>query len=164
MKSSVFLDITPCSPLKYNRRFGKTCRFHLQSWRVNQARNQHEIFGLLFWRRRRHIPPKRQLTYNGLHGVISQEAELFELHYFANCHFMTVARIQQIGPKKKGARIPQIILSTDEENSCSHHSNCSNQSNFSEDFTFSSVKYIAAPIQHAQVQRNSWGNWMYGGW
>jgi hypothetical protein len=24
-----------------------------------------------------HVPPKRQLTLNGLHGVISQKAELF---------------------------------------------------------------------------------------
>jgi hypothetical protein len=28
--SSIFWDITPCSPLKVNRRFGGTCRFHLQ--------------------------------------------------------------------------------------------------------------------------------------
>jgi hypothetical protein len=26
---------------------------------------------------RRHVPPKRRLTYNGLHGVISQKMELF---------------------------------------------------------------------------------------
>jgi hypothetical protein len=30
MKSSVFWDITPCSLLKVNRRFGGTCRLHLQ--------------------------------------------------------------------------------------------------------------------------------------
>jgi hypothetical protein len=29
------------------------------------------------WRRRRHVPPKRRLTFNGLHGVISQKIELF---------------------------------------------------------------------------------------
>jgi hypothetical protein len=31
MKCSVFCDITPCSQLKVNRRFGGSCRFHLQS-------------------------------------------------------------------------------------------------------------------------------------
>jgi hypothetical protein len=31
-----------CSPLKVNRRFGGTCRLHLQRWRVVQAWNQHE--------------------------------------------------------------------------------------------------------------------------
>jgi hypothetical protein len=31
MKSSVFWDITLCSPLKVNRRFGETYRLHLQS-------------------------------------------------------------------------------------------------------------------------------------
>jgi hypothetical protein len=30
MKSSIFADITPCSPLKVNRRFGGTVRIHLQ--------------------------------------------------------------------------------------------------------------------------------------
>jgi hypothetical protein len=30
MKCSIFWDITPCSPLKVNRRFGGTCRLHLQ--------------------------------------------------------------------------------------------------------------------------------------
>jgi hypothetical protein len=29
------------------------------------------------WRWRRHIPPKRQLTFNGLQNVISQKIELF---------------------------------------------------------------------------------------
>jgi hypothetical protein len=40
MKSSVFCDITPCSPLKVNQRFGGTCRLHLQGRRICQARNQ----------------------------------------------------------------------------------------------------------------------------
>jgi hypothetical protein len=30
MKSSIFWDITPCSPLKVNQRFGGTYRLHLQ--------------------------------------------------------------------------------------------------------------------------------------
>jgi hypothetical protein len=30
MKSSITLDITPCTPLKVNRRLVVTCRFHLQ--------------------------------------------------------------------------------------------------------------------------------------
>jgi hypothetical protein len=29
------------------------------------------------WRCRRHVPPKHQLTFNRLHGVISQKVELF---------------------------------------------------------------------------------------
>jgi hypothetical protein len=42
MRSFVCWDITYCSPLKVSPRFGGTCRLHLQSWRVSQARNQHE--------------------------------------------------------------------------------------------------------------------------
>jgi hypothetical protein len=40
MKSSIFWYITPCSPLKVNRRFGR-CHFNLQG-PISQARNQHE--------------------------------------------------------------------------------------------------------------------------
>jgi hypothetical protein len=39
MQSSIFWDITPCSPLKINRRFGGTC-LHLQGRRkVKQETN-----------------------------------------------------------------------------------------------------------------------------
>jgi hypothetical protein len=41
-KSYIFWDITPCSPLKFNRRFRETCRLHLQGPRKNQAINQPE--------------------------------------------------------------------------------------------------------------------------
>jgi hypothetical protein len=42
MKSTIFWDITPCSPLEVNRRFGGTYRFHLQGRRISGARNQPE--------------------------------------------------------------------------------------------------------------------------
>jgi hypothetical protein len=41
MNSSIFWDITPCSPLKIDRSFGRTCRL-LQSRRINKPRSQHE--------------------------------------------------------------------------------------------------------------------------
>jgi hypothetical protein len=42
MKSTVFWDITLCSPLKVNRRFGGTYRLHLQGRRISRAINQQE--------------------------------------------------------------------------------------------------------------------------
>jgi hypothetical protein len=42
MKSSIFWDIKPCSPLKFNRRFGGTYRLHLQGQKISRARNQRE--------------------------------------------------------------------------------------------------------------------------
>jgi hypothetical protein len=42
MKSSVFWDTMPCSLLKVNWRFGRTCHLHPQGQRISQARNQHE--------------------------------------------------------------------------------------------------------------------------
>jgi hypothetical protein len=43
MKSSNFWDITPCSPLKVNRRFGGTCLLHVQGQRIRQARSMKGI-------------------------------------------------------------------------------------------------------------------------
>jgi hypothetical protein len=37
LESSIFGDITPCSQLNANRRYGGTCRFHLQSRKVSQV-------------------------------------------------------------------------------------------------------------------------------
>jgi hypothetical protein len=40
MKSSIFWDITLCSPLKAKWCFGGTCHLHLEGWRINQARSE----------------------------------------------------------------------------------------------------------------------------
>jgi hypothetical protein len=42
IKRSIFLDITPCSPLEFNLRFEGICRLHLLGRRISQARNQLE--------------------------------------------------------------------------------------------------------------------------
>jgi hypothetical protein len=42
VKSTIFWDITPCSPLKVNRHFGGTYRLLLQGRRISRARNQRE--------------------------------------------------------------------------------------------------------------------------
>jgi hypothetical protein len=62
-------------------------RLHLQGRRINEAINQHEqgsnqgsAYQLLIlrpWRWRQHVSSKRRLTFNGLHGVISQKMGLF---------------------------------------------------------------------------------------
>jgi hypothetical protein len=42
MKSTIFWDITPCSLLSVNRRFGETSRLNLHSRKISWARNQCE--------------------------------------------------------------------------------------------------------------------------
>jgi hypothetical protein len=42
LKSSVFWDIMPCSPLKVNQRFRGICSLHLQGQRISQVIYQHE--------------------------------------------------------------------------------------------------------------------------
>jgi hypothetical protein len=51
MKSSIFWDVTLCTLLKVNWRFGGTCCLHLQDQRISQARNWREAgskHGLFF--------------------------------------------------------------------------------------------------------------------
>jgi hypothetical protein len=57
--STIFWDITPCSPLRVSRSFGGTCSLHLQG------------------QKGRYVPPKLWLTLNGLHDVISQKMVFF---------------------------------------------------------------------------------------
>jgi hypothetical protein len=76
IKTSIFWDITPCSPFKVNRHIGGIFRLHLQERRISEAKNQPEAGskqssgGDMFLQ-------KLWLTFNGLHGVISQKIELF---------------------------------------------------------------------------------------
>jgi hypothetical protein len=42
LKSTIFWDTTPCSPLKVNRRFGGTYRLYFQGRKISRARNQRE--------------------------------------------------------------------------------------------------------------------------
>jgi hypothetical protein len=62
LKSTIFWDITPRSPLKVNRRFGGTYRLHLQGRRITEQETSVEA---------------GRFTFNGLHGGIYQKIELF---------------------------------------------------------------------------------------
>jgi hypothetical protein len=78
---SVFRDMRPCSPLKVNRRYGGTCRFHLQGWRTSQERNQLAtcfragfLLGLFF---DTEDGGDMFFRFHGLYGVISRKTGLF---------------------------------------------------------------------------------------
>jgi hypothetical protein len=71
--------IAMCSPLNVNRRFGGTYHLHLQDQRIGQASRALLATCLIFvsclahsspWRWRRHVPPKRQLNFTGLHSIV----------------------------------------------------------------------------------------------
>jgi hypothetical protein len=87
MKNSIFWDIMRCIPLKANPHFGGTCLLHLQDRRISQAFSAccllyaDFLLGLFFAPEYGDVPPKRQLTFNHLHGVISQKIELFTINY-----------------------------------------------------------------------------------
>jgi hypothetical protein len=79
LNSTVFWDITPCSPLKVSRSFGGTYHLNLQGGSARHLLSRLFLswFFLRPWRWRRYIPPKRRLTFIGLHDVISQKMVLF---------------------------------------------------------------------------------------
>jgi hypothetical protein len=79
MKSIIFWDIPPYDPLNVCRRFGGTYHLYLQGQRISWATElvtcSHTGFllGLFFDPEDGgDVPLKRRLTFNGLHGVISQ--------------------------------------------------------------------------------------------
>jgi hypothetical protein len=78
LKSTIFWDITTCSLLNVNRRFGETYRLHLQGRWISML-----LWWFLArlirrpWRWRRYFSPKHRLRFNGLHGVIPQNILLF---------------------------------------------------------------------------------------
>jgi hypothetical protein len=84
MKSIIFWDMTPCSPLSCTRRFGGTYRLH---FRVEEQFSKPSSLPLAYsrvawtilrpWRWWRYVPPKRLVLLNGLHGVIFQKMILF---------------------------------------------------------------------------------------
>jgi hypothetical protein len=73
LKSIIFWDMTSCSPVSVNRRFGGTYRLHFRVEEISSPRNQVEELISSGWRWRLYVPPKPLLTFNGLHAVISQK-------------------------------------------------------------------------------------------
>jgi hypothetical protein len=79
MKSSVFWDATLCSTLKINQCFRGTCRLHLQGQRTNQheAGSRRSSADLDLFDPEDKGNMKCQLTFSGLHNIVSQKIELF---------------------------------------------------------------------------------------
>jgi hypothetical protein len=67
------------SPLKINRRFRRTCRFHLRGRKISQARNLQEAGS--------EQSLQRRLIFNGLHSVISQKVETYNRKFFRYGYF-----------------------------------------------------------------------------
>jgi hypothetical protein len=90
MKSIIFWDMTPCSPLSFNRCFGGTYRLF---FRVEEISSKN--------------PASKQMTLNRLHGVISQKIMLFKIDdadgfenfkkfFMPTCHFVGVENFMDV--------------------------------------------------------------------
>jgi hypothetical protein len=90
MKSTICWDITPCSPLKsqaFQRHTSPPSSGSKNEASKKPVRKQNSACRLLShwcfawlilrpWIWRQHVPAKRRLTLNGLHGVINQKKAL----------------------------------------------------------------------------------------
>jgi hypothetical protein len=78
----VLKHITPRIPLKVSRRFGGTFGLHLQGRRISETTLKEVLQGLRWFFacliRWRQVRPKRQLTLNRLHDVLSQKIQQFK--------------------------------------------------------------------------------------
>jgi hypothetical protein len=68
MKSAIFWDITPCSPLEVNRRFGRNYHLDLQC-RINRARYQSDSRWQAEW-----LPPAFTLETGSAYSTLKIEA------------------------------------------------------------------------------------------
>jgi hypothetical protein len=116
MKSSIFWDITPCSGLKVNRRFGRTYRLALLATCFHSGILN--WFVLRPWRWRRYLPPDRRLTFNGPHAVISQKIIVLDSVMFRrtvltsdSCYSEFVYRISRLLPSPFLGIVPHKLLS-----------------------------------------------------
>jgi hypothetical protein len=84
IKSDTFWDTKRFIPLKVSRYFGEIYYLHLQGHKISWAKNNCEskwqaLLILRPWRWRPYVPQKCQLSFNRLHGVISQKTIRFFL-------------------------------------------------------------------------------------
>jgi hypothetical protein len=71
-ETSVFHDITPCSPLKFSsRRFGGTCNLHLQDERISQLLYAGFLAYSSTMKMEATCSSETSFDSYGLHGVIS---------------------------------------------------------------------------------------------
>jgi hypothetical protein len=79
-KSYIFWDIKAGSPLEVNRHFGEIFCLHLQGLKISHTTHQHGAGSKESSASRwncGHVPRKRRLAYDRLHGVMPQKIELF---------------------------------------------------------------------------------------
>jgi hypothetical protein len=98
MKNSVFWDITPCSQLKV-----KAASNSLSRWFLARLIPRP-------WRWRRHVPPKRRLTFNGLHFVISQKIELFYIYLSCSSFFCDEPILRNLIMLNRASCKVQIVI------------------------------------------------------
>jgi hypothetical protein len=86
MKNSIFWVITPYSVLNINGLSRGMCNLHLQDRRISHSRNQHKADSKIAClaysstlKMEATYSSETALAFNGLHSVISQKIEVFEV-------------------------------------------------------------------------------------
>jgi hypothetical protein len=77
MKSTIFWDITPCSPVKVNRRFGRIYRLHLQGRKKADQGTSVKAGGQKTLKMEPICSSETSVDTQRTHGVIFQKIVLF---------------------------------------------------------------------------------------
>jgi hypothetical protein len=117
--SYIFQDISPYSPLKVNRHFGRTCRLHLQG-RMSRARYRRERQASILlrpWRWRWYIPSKHQWTLTDYTAFIPVDSTLHN-HRCENLKSYIISYISHIVQYKQESTC-MIIHTMEPDKECS---------------------------------------------
>jgi hypothetical protein len=83
--------------VKVNGCFRGTCRLHLECRRISQAKTSIKLVArfLAVPEIGKGLPLKRRLIFNGLHGVMSQKLQIFDLQmvYYHECCILVAALV-----------------------------------------------------------------------
>jgi hypothetical protein len=108
MKSTIFWDIMPCSPLEVNRHFGGThsLRFQCRVSRIISSCSSFHtgVFFVLF--DPKNVPPKRRMIFNRLHIVISRKIIFFNFTVLSRDSSVGIATGYVLDDRGVGVRVP----------------------------------------------------------
>jgi hypothetical protein len=112
LKSSIFWDIIPCSPLNVNQHFRGTCYLRLQCRRENHAklclpRAFTVVYCLAYsstLKMKERCPSETSGDFQGVHVVIPQKTELFIVNLCIHAHHTKLPYAEYDKWRNRGSR------------------------------------------------------------
>jgi hypothetical protein len=127
-ESTIFCDITPCSPLKVDRRFGGTCRsvFTLVSCSAYSALKMEAVCY------------SETSMFSGLRGVIHSACRLLSRSFLARLYSSTL-KTEAIRSSETSVNFQRTTRRYIPEDSTVHNHRCENLKSYIETFSFTKI-------------------------